>query len=223
MRIASLIVALSGFAAATTLQQLSTDDMIRQSTAIVRVQVTGSAPVLRGRNIYTQYQFTVLETLNRRLVVKVSLQAAVSVPAGAMQGIRQMVAGAPVLASGQQYVIFLWTSKSGLTQVIGLSQGLVQRDAGFFRRRGAGPAGDGRDHGEPEWHACERFGGHNVAERAAYPNSDGAGGGELIPCSGAVRASGDGSPPWPRSLPSLRHITSGSISRATQRRSFRCR
>ena len=63
MRIAVALAALSGLAAATTLQQLSTDDMIRQSTAIVRVQVTGSAPMLRGRNIYTQYQFTVLETL----------------------------------------------------------------------------------------------------------------------------------------------------------------
>ena len=42
-----------------------------------------------------------------------------------------MVAGAPVLANGQEYVIFLWTSKSGLTQIIGLSQGLFQtaRDA----------------------------------------------------------------------------------------------
>jgi hypothetical protein len=35
-----------------------------------------------------------------------------------------MVAGAPTLAVGQDYVLFLWTSKSGLTQVIGLSQGL---------------------------------------------------------------------------------------------------
>jgi hypothetical protein len=55
----------------------------------------------------------------------VSPQAlAVAVPGGVAGGLRQMVAGAPVLANGQQYVIFLWTSKSGLTQVIGLSQGL---------------------------------------------------------------------------------------------------
>src|SRR5580658_7150323 len=106
MRIAALTVALCGLATATTLQQLSTDDMIRQSTSIVRVQVTGSAPVLRGRNIYTQYQFTVLETLKAASSGLAS--SAVSVPGGSMQGIRQMVAGAPVLASGQQYVIFLW-------------------------------------------------------------------------------------------------------------------
>jgi hypothetical protein len=111
-------------ATATTLQQLSTDDMIRQSTAIVRVQVTGSAPMLRGRNIYTQYQFTVLETLKAAAGGQTVTPGAVAVPGGAMQGIRQMVAGAPGLASGQQYVIFLWTSPSGLTQIIGLSQGL---------------------------------------------------------------------------------------------------
>jgi hypothetical protein len=122
MRIAVALAALSGLAAATTLQQLSTDDMIRQSTAIVRVQVTGSAPMLRGRNIYTQYQFTVLETL--KTAAGGHNVTALSVPGGAIQGVRQMVAGAPALANGQQYVIFLWTSKSGLTQIIGLSQGL---------------------------------------------------------------------------------------------------
>ena len=63
MRIPAVLFALCGLATATTLQLLSTDVMIRQSTAIVRVKVTGSAPVLRGRDIYTQYQFTVLETL----------------------------------------------------------------------------------------------------------------------------------------------------------------
>jgi len=36
-----------------------------------------------------------------------------------------VVAGAPSLNVGQEYVIFLWTSRSGLTQVIGLSQGLL--------------------------------------------------------------------------------------------------
>src|ERR1700722_13396983 len=122
MRIAAVLCALSGLAAATTLQQLSTNAMIQQSTAIVRVQVTGSTPVLRGREIYTQYQFTVLETLK---AAPNGVDAnSVSVPGGTMQGIRQMVAGAPALVSGQQYVIFLWTSKSGLTQIIGLSQGL---------------------------------------------------------------------------------------------------
>jgi hypothetical protein len=121
MRVLAGIVAFCSVAAATTLQQLTIDQMIQQSTAIVRVKVTGSAPVARGSVIYTQYQFTLLETLKSG---QNGTFSAVSVPGGAMGTIRQMVAGAPSLASGQEYVIFLWTSKSGLTQVIGLSQGL---------------------------------------------------------------------------------------------------
>ena len=35
-----------------------------------------------------------------------------------------MVAGAPSLRVGNEYVLFLWTSRSGLTQIIGLSQGV---------------------------------------------------------------------------------------------------
>ena len=45
---------------------------------------------------------------------------------GVAGGIRQSVSGAPELKPGQEYVLFLWTSRSGLTQVIGLSQGLFQ-------------------------------------------------------------------------------------------------
>lgn len=114
---------------ATTLRKLSIDDMIQQSTAIVRVKVTGSSAAFRGKDIYTYYQLQVIE--NMKAVSPQSL--AVAVPGGVAGGLRQMVAGAPMLATGQEYVIFLWTSKSGLTQVIGLSQGLfavTQNSAG---------------------------------------------------------------------------------------------
>lgn len=112
--------ALVGSVWATTLQQLSTDQMIQQSTAIVRAKVTGSYAAFRGKDVYTYYQLTVSENLKGTSAA--SLQVAVA--GGAARGIRQMVPGAPVLANGQDYVIFLWTSKSGLTQIIGLSQGL---------------------------------------------------------------------------------------------------
>ena len=48
----------------------------------------------------------------------------VAVPGGAVNGVEQYFAGAPMLTAGQDYLLFLWTSKTGLTQVIGLSQGL---------------------------------------------------------------------------------------------------
>ena len=118
---------------ATTLRKLSIDDMIQQSTAIVRVQVTGSSSAFRGKDIYTYYQLQVIENMKSASASNMTQSLAVAVPGGVAGGVRQMVAGAPALANGQEYVIFLWTSKSGLTQVIGLSQGLfavTQNSAG---------------------------------------------------------------------------------------------
>src|SRR5579883_2487686 len=116
----ALFVAAVALAQATTLQRLSTDDMIRQSTAIVRATVTGSYTAQRGSDLYTYYQFTVTETLKAGPAAITT----VAVPGGMLNGLRQFAAGAPALNKGQDYVIFLWTGKSGMTQVIGLSQGL---------------------------------------------------------------------------------------------------
>lgn len=113
-------VGLAGSVWATTLKKLSTDEMIQQSTGIVRAKVTGSYSSFRGKDIYTYYQLQITETMKSTLPQSIN----VAVPGGWARGVRQMVPGAPALATGQEYVIFLWTSKSGLIQVIGLSQGL---------------------------------------------------------------------------------------------------
>lgn len=110
---------------ATTLEQLSLDDMTRKSTAIVRARVIGShagTHGTQGTNIYTYFDLQVIETW------KSSGQTIteVAVPGGVSGGIRQSVSGAPELKPGKEYVLFLWTSRSGLTQVIGLSQGLFK-------------------------------------------------------------------------------------------------
>ena len=126
--ISAALIASPALCHATTLQKLTTDDMIRQSTSIVRATVTGTSTVQRGSDIYTYYQFTVTETLK----AGPAQVSAVAVPGGTFNGLRQLAAGAPALAKGQDYVIFLWTGKSGMTQVIGLSQGLftvMQNDA----------------------------------------------------------------------------------------------
>jgi hypothetical protein len=115
---------------ATTLEKLTLDEMSRKSTSIVRARVkgsrTGSVGVGRAADIYTYFQLDVLETW------KSSGQSAteVAIPGGAVDGIRQNVTGAPELKPGQEYVLFLWTSRSGLTQLIGLSQGLFHLSAG---------------------------------------------------------------------------------------------
>ena len=115
-----MTLALTLSASATTLEQLTLEDMIQKSTAIVHARVTGSHAAARGTNIYTYVQLDVLESWKGQKVAEVAL------PGGVVGGIRQSVAGAPELKPGQEYVLFLWTSRSGLTQVIGLSQGLFK-------------------------------------------------------------------------------------------------
>lgn len=117
-------LALIGSAEGTTLQKLSLEDMIRQSTAIVRAQVTGSRTAQRGANIYTYYRLHVIETAKLSPAEARGSDIEVGVPGGTLNGLHQMAIGSPELVKGSEYVIFLWTGKSGLTQVIGLSQGL---------------------------------------------------------------------------------------------------
>jgi hypothetical protein len=69
--------------------------------------------------IYTWYSLQVIETL------KGGARTEVAVPGGAVDRFRQTIAGAPELKSGDEYVFFIWTSRSGLPQIIGLTQGLL--------------------------------------------------------------------------------------------------
>ena len=105
---------------ATTLEQLTLDDMARKSTEIVRARVTGSHTGMRGTSIFTFFQLQILENWKGQTVTEVAI------PGGVADGVRQAVSGAPELKTGQEYVLFLWTSRSGLTQVIGLSQGVFR-------------------------------------------------------------------------------------------------
>jgi len=104
----------------STLQQLSLDNMIRLSTAIVHGKTQQSVSSYRGSIIYTHYQVQVSETFKGTAASHLDMV----VPGGAANQWQQTFAGAPTLTPGQDYVLFLWTSKSGLTQIIGLSQGL---------------------------------------------------------------------------------------------------
>jgi len=126
-------------AAATILQQLTLDEMARKSTSIVHVTVTGSREVVRGADVFTLYKFETLETLKSG-----STTREVAVPGGVAEGIRQVVAGAPTLRAGQEYIFFLWTSRSGLTQLMGMSQGLfrVERTAAGDRQASRVAAGE---------------------------------------------------------------------------------
>jgi hypothetical protein len=109
-------------AQATTLQQLTLGEMVEKSTSIVRAKVTASDTVLRGSDVYTVYRFETLEVVKGHNGLS---PTEVAVPGGVAGGVRQVVAGAPVLLADREYVLFLWTGRSGLTQLMGMSQGLL--------------------------------------------------------------------------------------------------
>jgi len=114
--VAVFLISLSG----TTLQQLSLADLTQQATLIVRAKLQPSYTALRGSVIYTHYAAQISETWKGGIVQQLD----VAVPGGALNGTQQTYSGTPCFTPGQDYVLFLWTSRGGLTQVMGLSQGL---------------------------------------------------------------------------------------------------
>lgn len=128
MRSSALIAALSvcsliagsSSALASTVQYLSNDDLVARSTSIVRGKVLSNSGIVRRTAIYTSYRVRVLEVLKGQ----VGPQVDIAVPGGVAGGYRELVSGAPRLFEGDEYVFFLWTSPSGLTQILGMSQGL---------------------------------------------------------------------------------------------------
>lgn len=124
-RAALLALSLVTFTAsvpAATLERLSLDDAIRKSTQIVRAKVLDSYADFRGSVIYTHWKLQVVERLKGPDQPSVE----VLIPGGKARGYRQDVAGAPRLLQGQEYLLFLWTAKSGSTYITGLSQGVFE-------------------------------------------------------------------------------------------------
>lgn len=103
-----------------TLEKLVLEDMARKSTEIVKGRVLTSRTVEHGAIIFTEYTVSVAE----RWKGAAAAQVRVAVPGGTLGAIRQSFSGTPAIEPGAEYVFFLWTGRSGLTQIIGLSQGL---------------------------------------------------------------------------------------------------
>jgi len=109
-----------------TLEQLSLADMIQKSTAIVRGTVTLSRTAASGSIIYTHYIIRVTESFKGNSQGTVD----VAVPGGTANNLRQTFPGTPQFKTGDDYVFFLWTGRSGLTQILGLTQGLFALSPG---------------------------------------------------------------------------------------------
>jgi len=116
------LVAMLGAVSATgaTLEKLSIEEMSQKATLIVRGKVSGCSGEAQGSLIYTRCQIQVLESWKGAAPGQISF----SVPGGQFQCLVQTFTGTPKIDVGQEYVLFLWTGKSGRTQVIGLSQGV---------------------------------------------------------------------------------------------------
>lgn len=121
-RVLPCLLCLSGFAvvSAATLERLSLDDLTQKSTDIVRAKVVGSYADLRGSAIYTHWKVQVTE----RWKGSGGSAIEVLVPGGDARGLHQEVPGAPRLNQGKEYLLFLWTSKSGATYITGWGQGV---------------------------------------------------------------------------------------------------
>jgi hypothetical protein len=103
-----------------TLEQLSMNDLIVKSTVIVRGMIADSWAALTGSIIYTHYKIQVSESLKGPQQSSVEIVVA----GGVFNNRSQSFSGSPTLNKGDQFVFFLWTSSAGLTQVMGLTQGL---------------------------------------------------------------------------------------------------
>jgi len=112
-----------------TLEQLSLNDLITRSSLILRGQVTGATASYTGATIYTHYKVSVLQQWKGSAQTTLDVQ----VPGGTAKGTRQIVPGAPLLTPGQQYVLFLWTSRKGAISTLGFTEGvftLAKDDSG---------------------------------------------------------------------------------------------
>lgn len=107
---------------AATLERLSLEEMIQKSTEIVRGRILSSRTALRGPVVYTFVQVQVEDRWKGPPAARVE----VAVPGGDYGHLQQSFSGAPVLEPGGEYLLFLWTGRSGVTQVIGLSQGVFE-------------------------------------------------------------------------------------------------
>lgn len=103
-----------------TLELLSLNGLVSQSTTIVQGQATSASASYTGTVIYTHYKVSVLARW------KGATQSIIDVlvPGGTANGIRQTYPGAPQLTIGQPYVLFLWTSSKGTTYTMGFTQGV---------------------------------------------------------------------------------------------------
>ncbi len=116
------------------------DEMADYSTYIVRASVKDTRAAQHGPVIYTEYALAVAETLKGDVPESTIW---LSLPGGVNGGSTQRFAGVPELRPGREYLLFLRLGKSGLVQLVGMSQGLFEMEKQGATATAARPAIDG--------------------------------------------------------------------------------
>mgnify|MGYP003350873895 CR=1 FL=1 len=130
--LAALATTLNG----TTLEKLTFDEMVAKSTQIVRGRVTLSNVQQHGPIFYSHYKMQVSEQYKGPAAKMID----VVLPGGTIGRSQQTFSGVPSFPADADVVLFLWTSKAGLTHIIGLSQdgaALSLEPGGQFELSGA--------------------------------------------------------------------------------------
>jgi len=116
------LVAMGTLLTGTTLEKLTFEEMVAKSTSIVRGKIALSSVRQHGAIYYSHYTIQVSEQYKGASAKMID----VVMPGGTIGRSQQTFSGVPVFAADTELVLFLWKSKSGLTHIIGLTQGIFQ-------------------------------------------------------------------------------------------------
>lgn len=125
----------------TTLEKLTFDEMTAKSTQIVRGRIALASVQQHGAIYYSHYKVQVSEQYKGPAAKTID----VVLPGGTIGRSQQTFSGVPTFPTDTDLVLFLWTSKTGLTHIIGLSQGVFQvsKDSGGQTVFSRGPISEG--------------------------------------------------------------------------------
>jgi hypothetical protein len=118
----ALFFALAAGLTGTTLEKLTFEEMTAKSTQIVRGRISLSNVRQHGAIYYSHYTVQVSEQYKGPAAKVID----VVLPGGAIGRNQQTFSGVPTFPANTDLVLFLWTSKAGLTHIIGLTQGVFQ-------------------------------------------------------------------------------------------------
>ena len=118
----TILMALATTLTGTTLEKLTFDEMVGKSTQIVRGRIALSNVRQHGAIYYSHYTVHVSEQYKGPSAKMID----VVLPGGTIGRSQQTFSGVPVFPAKTDLVLFLWTSKAGLTHIIGLTQGVFQ-------------------------------------------------------------------------------------------------